>query len=46
MFLGLPDPDPRGMDLDPSAIKAIIVRKSVIPTDLRLLLDFLSLKMM
>jgi hypothetical protein len=48
IFLGLLDPDPliRGMDLDsdPSIIKQKIVRKSLIPTVLLLLFNFLSLK--
>ncbi len=48
MFLGLPDPLVIDIDLypDPSIIKhnAKIVRKTLIPTRLCLLLDFLSLK--
>ncbi len=52
MFLGLPDLDPdplfRGMDPapnpDPSSIKQKLERKTLFPTVLRLLLDFLSLK--
>jgi hypothetical protein len=49
MFLGLPDPDPlvTGMDPDLSIIlrnQAKKVRKNSIPTVLRLLLNFLSLK--
>ncbi len=52
MFLGLPDPDPlvRGMDQapdpdpEPSITQAKIVRKTLIPTDLWLILDFLSMK--
>ncbi len=48
MFMGLLDPDPdplvRGMDPDPSIIKQKIVRKTLIPTALRLLFDFLSSK--
>jgi hypothetical protein len=47
VFLGLLDPDPdplvRGMDPDPSISKQKI-RKTLIPTVLRLLLDFSSLK--
>jgi hypothetical protein len=56
MFLGLLDPDPdpsvRFMDpdpapdLDPFDHQAKKVRKTLIPTALRLLFDFLSLKMM
>jgi hypothetical protein len=52
MFLGFLDPDPnpsvRGMDpdLDPSITKQKSVRKTLIPTALSLLFDFLSLKMM
>ncbi len=52
MFLGLLDPDPsaRGMDpvpdLDPSITKQKKVRKTLIPTALRLLFDFLPLKIM
>ncbi len=48
MFLGLTDPDPdllvRDTDPDPSITQAKIVRKTLIPTVLRLLYDFLSLK--
>jgi hypothetical protein len=46
MFLGLPNPDPlvRGTDPDPSIIKARIVRKTLIPTVLRLHYDFLFSK--
>jgi hypothetical protein len=49
MFLGNLDPDPdplvRGMDPDPlSSSTKKIVRKPLIPTVLRLLSDFLSLK--
>jgi hypothetical protein len=45
MFLGFPDPDPlvRCMDPDPD-LQTKIVRKTLIPTVLLLLLDFLSLK--
>ncbi len=49
-FLGLPDPDPlvRGMDPasdpDPSIMLCKMLWKTSIPTVLRLLLDFLSLK--
>ncbi len=43
-----PDPDPlvrdTDPDLDPSIIKQKIVRKTLIPTVLLLLYDFLSLK--
>jgi hypothetical protein len=46
MFLGLLDPKPdpliRGADPDPSIIKAKIVRKTLIPTDLSLLYDRVS----
>jgi hypothetical protein len=48
MFLGLLDPDPdpsvRGMDPDPDPSNPRIVRKPLISTVLRLLFDFLSLK--
>ncbi len=51
MFLGLPDPDPlvRGMDPDPDPSIILLLssknsKKNLIPTVLRLLLDFLSLK--
>jgi hypothetical protein len=49
MFLGLPDPDPlvRGTDPDPSPDfyhQTKIERKTLIPTVLSLLYDFLSLK--
>jgi hypothetical protein len=48
MFLDLPDPDPlvRSTDPDPSIIKQKyrVVGKTLIPTHLRLLYDFLSLK--
>jgi hypothetical protein len=50
MFLGLLDPVPypsvRGMDPDPDLEESKKVRKTLIPTALRLLFDFLSLKMM
>ncbi len=47
MFLDLLDPDPlvRGTDLDPSVTMQIYGSKNnLIPTVLRLLYDFLSLK--
>ncbi len=47
MFLGDPDPDPvvRCTDMDPAPEhQAKIVRKTLIPTVLWLLYDFLSLK--
>jgi hypothetical protein len=47
MFLGVPDPDPlvRGTDPDPALEhQAKIVRKTLIPTVLWLLYDFLSLR--
>ncbi len=47
MFSALPDPDPlvRGMNPDPSIIKQkYVARKTLIPTVLWLLLDFLSLE--
>ncbi len=48
MFLGLPDPDPlvRGMDPEPEIRILLSSRKTLIPTVLWLLLDFLFLKMM
>jgi hypothetical protein len=48
MFLSLLDPDSdpllRGTDQDPSIIKQKIGRKTLIPTVLWILYDFLSLK--
>ncbi len=46
MFLGLPDPDilVKCMDPDPSIVKQKNKKKTLIPTVLRLLLDFLSFK--
>jgi hypothetical protein len=47
MFLGLLDPDPlvRGMDPDPDpSITKQNCKKTLIPTALQLIFDFLSLK--